>query len=333
MEFRTTFRITPSDNKITYRNPVMFLGSCFSVYIGDLFKTGHLPVMVNPTGTIYNPVSVGSVLSSVITDKVYTIKDLYNNNGTWLSFDHYTDLTGSDPEEVADRINRRLSEASDMIRRADHLFITFGTARVYRRKDSGRIVSNCHKLPSNQFIHELLTVDEIISSWKRQLDELHFHLPSLKVTFTISPIRHWKDGAHENQVSKSVLFLAVEELLKHPCNPGYFPSYEIVMDDLRDYRFYDQDMLHLTTSAVNYIWEVFTDSYFEDRTLEIWNEVAKISKASGHRIKGNSPDQIVQFSDKILLKIESVQRREPGIDLENEIKYFSDLKRNYLKKI
>jgi hypothetical protein len=333
MEFRTTFKITPSDYKITYSNPVIFLGSCFSVYIGDMFRTGHLPVMVNPTGTIYNPVSVGTVLSSLISNKVYTFNDLYNNKGTWLSFDHYTDFSGSDPEEVLERINGRLREASEFIRRAGHLFITFGTARVYRRKDSGRVVSNCHKLPSDEFTHELLSVDKIVSSWEKQLDELRLNLPSLKVVFTISPIRHWKDGAHENQVSKSVLFLAVEELLKHPISPAYFPSYEIVMDDLRDYRFYEQDMLHLTPSAVNYIWEAFTGSYFEGKTLELWKEIVKISKATGHRIKGNSPGQIVQFSDKILLQIESILRKEPGIDLGNERKYFSDLKSDYMKKI
>lgn len=333
MEFRTTFQITPSDFKITYRNPVILLGSCFSIYIGDLFKRGHIPVMINPTGTIYNPVSVGVALNSVATNRVYTIKDLYNNNGTWLSFDHYTNFSGTNPNEVIDRINRGLSAASEFLFRAGHLFITFGTARIYRRNESGKIVSNCHKLPSNEFKHELLTVDEIVFAWLRHLDDLQLKFPGLKVVFTISPIRHWKDGAHENQVSKSVLFLAVEELLKHPSQPAYFPSYEIVMDDLRDYRFYEEDMLHLTPSAVNYIWEAFTDSYFEAKTLEVWKDVAKIDTAMGHRLKGDSAGNIVKFSERILRQIESILQKEPGIDLEKERDYFSGLKNKHIKEI
>jgi hypothetical protein len=331
MEFRTTFKLTPSDYKITYRNPVMLLGSCFSIYIGDLFKRGHMPVMINPTGTIYNPVSVGIALNSVAINRAYTIKDLYNNNGTWLSFDHYTNFSGTNPDKVVDGINRGLSAASEFLVRAGHLFITFGTARIYRRKETGKIVSNCHKLPSNEFTHELLTVEEIVFAWLRHLDDLQLRFPGLKVVFTISPIRHWKDGAHENQVSKSVLFLAVEEILKHPSQPGYFPSYEIVMDDLRDYRFYEEDMLHLSPSAVNYIWEAFTTSYLDAKTLEVWKEVARIDKAMGHRLKGDSPGNIVKFSEKILIQIESILQKEPGIDLEKERDYFSGLKNSHIK--
>ncbi len=328
MEFRTTFGITPSVRKISYNDPVMFAGSCFSISIGKQFETGHLPVMINPSGTVYNPVSICNTLETITRRENFTISDLYNNKGTWLSFNHYTDFSASGPDEVLNKINKSSQEALRFLSAARFLFITFGTARVYRWKQSGKVVSNCHKLPASEFTHELLTVQDITSLWSDQLNILKALFPDLKVVFTISPIRHWKDGAHENQVSKSVLFLAVEELLGHPSQPAYFPAYELVMDDLRDYRFYEEDMLHLTASAIGYIWEAFSKCYFDDRTLEVWQEVSKISKAVSHRIKTGQQDQIKKFAEKILDKINSVNSKVPEIDLERERKYFLDLQIN-----
>lgn len=325
MEFRTTFQIPSSPNKITYHDPVMFIGSCFSISVGRQFEAGRLPVMINPTGTVYNPVSVCNTLDTITGKKNYTISDLYNFKGTWLSFNHYTDFSGTDPVKVLDRINIKREEALRFLSGARFLFITFGTARVYRWKQSGKIVSNCHKLPAAEFTHELLTVEEIVSLWKSQLDKLRNHFPDLKVAFTISPIRHWKDGAHENQVSKSVLFLAVEELLKHPAGPTYFPAYELVMDDLRDYRFYEEDMLHLTDTSVNYIWEAFTNCYLEEKSLELWKEIVKISKALSHQIKAESNDQIIKFAEKIISRIDSIVTQRPDIDLQKERQYFQNM--------
>lgn len=325
MEFRTTFSISPSARKISYKDPAMFIGSCFSTSIGKQFETGHLRVMINPSGTVYNPVSVCNTLDTVTSRKSYSINDLFNNKGTWLSFNHYTDFSSSDSGEVLKKINKISEEAHEFISKARFLFITLGTARIYRWTRSGKIVSNCHKLPASEFTHELLTVGEITSLWTNQLNRLEALFPDLKVVFTISPIRHWKDGAHENQVSKSVLFLAVEELLKHPSRPEYFPAYELVMDDLRDYRFYDEDMLHLTQSAVNYIWEAFSKCYIDERTLDLWQEVSKITRAVTHHIKTDSKEQIKKFAEKILARIDSVTVKAPEIDLDSERKYFSDL--------
>lgn len=325
MEFRTTFSIPPSARKITYRDPAMFIGSCFSTSIGKQFETGHLPVMINPSGTVYNPVSVCNTLDTITEKKRYTVSDLYNYNGTWISFNHYTDFSGPVPEKVLDKINKRREDALSFLSKAHFLFITFGTAMVYRLRKSGTIVSNCHKLPSAEFTHERLSVNDITSLWKTRLDKLQSLFPELKIVFTISPIRHLKDGAHINQISKSVLFLAVEELLKHPSRPDYFPAYELVMDDLRDYRFFDEDMVHLTPSAVSYIWKAFSECYLEDKTLEIWLEVSRITGAVSHKIQTDSHEKIKVFSEKILSRIESIESRAPEIDLGNEKKYFSDL--------
>jgi len=325
MEFRTTFSITPSSRKITYPDPSMFIGSCFSSSIGRMLEAGRLPVMINPSGTVYNPVSVSNTIGIITGGREYTINDLYNYNGTWISFGHYTDFSGPDPGIVLEKINRHREEAFRFLSDARFLFITFGTARVYRWKQSGEIVSNCHKLPSSGFSHELLSVENITSLWNRQLEKISSLFPRLKIVFTISPIRHWKDGAHENQVSKSVLLLAVEELLNHPSAPEYFPAYELVMDDLRDYRFYEEDMLHLTDSAVTYIWESFSRSFLDEKTLGTWQEIIKITKAISHNIKTGSEDQIKKFAEKMISKIESVLSKNPGIDLGREKKYFLDL--------
>jgi len=189
-----------------------------------------------------------------------------------------------------------MEAANKFISRASFVFITFGTARVYRWKQSGEIVSNCHKIPAESFTHELLTVDDIVILWENQLDSLKTLYPQLKVVFTISPVRHWKDGAHGNQVSKSVLFLAVEKLLEHPSRPGYFPAYELVMDDLRDYRYYDDDMLHPSSSATNYIWEKYSECYLDEKTRGFWNEVAKITKAYNHRLTSESGQKKKEFA-------------------------------------
>ena len=322
MELRTTFNIPSSGSRITYNDPVLFIGSCFSTSVGRQFEAGRMPVMINPAGTVYNPVSVCNTLDTITEGRKYDKSDLFNNNGTWISFDHYSDFSSGDPEEILGKINRRSGEALGFISGARFLFITFGTARVFRWTRSGKIVSNCHKIPASEFTNELLTVDEIADLWANQLDKLKTLFPSLKVIFTISPVRHWKDGAHGNQVSKSVLFLAVEKLLGHPSRPEYFPAYELVMDDLRDYRFYEDDMLHISGLAVDYIWNAFSNCYFDNSTINLWREVNKISRAVSHRIQTESPEHIREFAENIISRIDALTSRNPALNLLNEREYF-----------
>jgi hypothetical protein len=325
MELRTKFEIAPSPVKITYNDPVMFIGSCFAASIGKLFGDGHLPVMINPAGTVYNPVSVSNTLNTIIEGRIYTVDDLYNNKGTWISFNHYTDFSSANAEEALRKINERTAESHNFLSGASYLIITFGTARIYRLKRNGSIVSNCHKIPADEFTREMLTVEAIKELWNKQLDALNSMYPNLKVIFTISPVRHWKDGAHGNQISKSVLFLAVEELLKHPAVISYFPAYEIVMDDLRDYRFYDDDMLHPSSAAISYIWEKFSKCWFDEKTITLWREISKISMAASHKIQSGSKDDLRKFGENMLTRIESLNKKNPSISLESERKYFLGL--------
>jgi len=325
MELRTKVTIAPSPEKITYNNGAMFIGSCFASSIGSQLEMGKMPVMINPAGSVYNPVSVCNTLDTITSGEEFLRNNLYNNNGTWLSFFHYTDFSSDDPLKVLEKINNKSGKALSFLKKAGFLFITFGTARVYRFKQTGQIVSNCHKLPSSYFETGLLTVNEITELWSDQLDRLHALFPSLKIVFTISPVRHWKDGAHGNQVSKSVLFLAVEELLNHPAAPGYFPAYEMVIDDLRDYRFYKDDMLHPSSLAINYIWEAFSESYIERNAVKMYDEVVKISRACNHRISTESGIKIREFALQMQKKISEIEAKAPEIDLSVEKKYFQNL--------
>ncbi|HPR72897.1 MAG TPA: GSCFA domain-containing protein [Bacteroidales bacterium] len=327
MNFRTTFNIPVSPDKISYSDPVMFIGSCFSTFIGDKFSSGYMPVMVNPSGTLYNPASVARTIERLLSQRHYELNDLNEYNGKWISFDHSTAFSSENANEVLRSVNDSLEKAVGFISEARFLFITFGTARIFRLKETGQIVTNCHKLPSRYFTRQMMTVEDIVVMWNSVLDLLKATYPSLKIVFTISPVRHWKDGAHGNQVSKSVLFLAVEDLLVHSVKPTYFPSYELVMDDLRDYRYYDDDMLHPSSRAIDYIWEKFSSVYFTGSTKEIWAEMDGISKAVLHRIKNGTAEEQKKFAETLISKIDSAVKRIPSVDLSVERKYFLELLR------
>jgi len=303
----------------------MFIGSCFASSIGSRMNMGRMPVMINPAGAVFNPVSVCNTLDTITSGKELIQDDLYFHDGTWLSFYHYTDFSSDNPLTVLDKINRKSKEAFDFLKNARFLFITLGTARIYRLKKTGVIVSNCHKIPADQFNPELLAVSEIVALLQRQLDRLQTLFPRLKVIFTISPVRHWKDGAHGNQISKSILFLAVEELLNHSASLQYFPAYELVMDDLRDYRFYNEDMLHPSDTAINYIWEAFSGCYLESKTIKIYNEVVKVTNACNHRFITDSRSKIKDFAAGMLSQISDIEAGVPTLDLSFEKNYFQTL--------
>ena len=322
MELRTTFNIEPSGDRITYNDSVIFIGSCFASSMGLGMQKGRMPVMINPSGAVYNPVSVIQTIENIISDRDFAKDDLFKFNGKWISFSHHTEFSSEDPVLLLDKINRKNREAASFIKKAGFMFITFGTSRVFRFTGTGSVVSNCHKVPASMFRSELLGVDETVGLWTRLLERLRELYPGLKVIFTISPVRHWKDGAHGNQVSKSVLFLIVEELLKHPSNPQYFPAYELVMDDLRDYRFYAEDMLHPSSSAISYIREAFETCYFDRKTLDVRNEIENIVKATEHRFNTDSTANRESFAGQMIKKISEAAKKYPFVDLTPELEYF-----------
>ncbi len=325
-DLRTEVRVDPFPFSINYHTPVLFCGSCFAENMGSIMQSYKMPVLINPHGVVYNPLSVAQVIRSVLEGKTYTINHLHQHNGVWFSFDHYTRFSDENPDTCLELINQASYEAHAFIKTAKVISITFGTARVYRLKHNNQWVANCHKIPSREFTHNLLTVEAIVEEWTMLMNSLLHKYPEIRILFTVSPIRHWKDGAIGNQLSKATLLVAIHKLLElFPGKAFYFPSYEILMDDLRDYRFYDTDMLHPSPLAIEYIWQKFIQALIDKEAQLIAEKVHKIQLAKLHRpLKPNSTE-FKQFVQKTLSDIEELQREYPFINLDEEMEYFSNL--------
>ena len=260
---------------IDFATGIVSLGSCFSDEIGRRLQECDFHVEQNPFGTLYNPASVASSLRRIMYDREIGVEDLVEHEGLWHSWHHHGSFSRATAEECLEACNSRLHGAHEAMKTASLLMITFGSAWVYELVCSGQCVANCHKLPQENFVRRKMSVDDIVSLWRPLLDELHACYPTLNILFTVSPIRHIGDGLHGNQLSKSTLLLAVDELVDRELPPVkrkkkgtkmpelekpvtvYFPAYEIVLDELRDYRFYDPDMAHPSTLAVDVVWDRF----------------------------------------------------------------------------
>jgi hypothetical protein len=223
-------------------------------------------------------------------------------------------------------INERIRRSSDFLKKADFLFITFGTARVFEWKDTGQVVSNCHKIPADKFTRRLLSPKEITGMFSTLIDELTSFNPRLKIVFTVSPVRHWKDGAIGNQTSKATLLLAIRNLNEHFSDTRYFPAYEIMMDDLRDYRYYAEDMIHLNKTAIDYIWEKFENTFFNKETLTIAGEVNKLLQAYNHRPLKSNSESHKKFLQQNLELGKQLLKKYPFLDLKKELDYFTGKK-------
>lgn len=310
MELQTIVHIDPPESLLSYRSHIMMLGSCFVENIGAKLEYFHFDVDINPCGIVYNPESVASTLDILLDRKIFKKDDLWYHNGLWGSFSHHGHFSACDADECLAGINSRIIASAERLQSSDLLVITWGTAWVYEYLKTGIIVSNCHKFPATAFRRFRLKVDAIVERYVGLLEYLHCLNPRMKVLFTVSPIRHWKDGAHGNQLSKSVLHLAIDELVQRFDFVSYFPSYEIVMDELRDYRFYAEDMLHISPQGVSYIWEKFRDLYFEPEAILLMRKVDKLNKMLAHRpLNPNSEEalrlhaQAQQDLDALLEKV------------------------------
>jgi len=325
--FRTKVNIPSSEFNFGYQKNAVMMGSCFVENIGSKLKSSKYQVDVNPFGVIYNPVSVCSSLRLLMEERDFVEDDLNFHNKLWFSFYHHSRFSNADLSQCLSDINEGIKEGSKNLKEADFLFITFGTSWVYELLSSGNIVSNCHKLPAKDFNRYRLNVDEIVSIYKDLLVELLVFNPNLKVVFTVSPIRHWKDGAHGNQLSKATLLLAVDQLTELFDQVSYFPSFEIVMDELRDYRFYSEDMLHMSDVAIKYIWQRFYDTYLSEESKQIQKQVEKFILAANHRPFNVNSDSHQTFIKSSLAKLHEFSRVNPTINMDEVI---ANLERNLL---
>ena len=281
--FQTKIDIPVSDIKISYKDSIMTFGSCFAENIGNKLETVFFETDINPFGVLYNPVSVKNSLELLIQNKSFSSEEIFENKSLWQSFAHSSLFNGLSEVECLNNINTRLISSAGFFQKTNVLLITFGTAWVFEEKKSGRVVSNCHKLPSGDFERRRLTVNEIVSDYNELIVTLQKLCPALNIIFSVSPIRHWKDGAHENNISKSILLIAIDELQKQHKQVHYFPAYEILLDELRDYRFYAPDMLHPSEVAVDYIWSRFSETYFSERTLQLKKRIEQLVADRAHR--------------------------------------------------
>lgn len=283
MQLQTIVKVDKPSFQVDYTTKLMLLGSCFVENIGARLEYFKFQTEINPCGIVYNPCSVAETLDMLLTERQFHESDLLQHNGKWVSLSHHGSFSAVRAEDCLSNINNRLANACAYLKKTDVLVITWGTAWVYRFRRTGQIVSNCHKFPASDFERFCLEVDEIVDIYTVLLRRLWQLNPEMKIVFTVSPVRHWKDGAHGNQLSKAVLLLAIDRLQRLYESVVYFPSYEIVMDELRDYRFYGEDMLHLGGQGIEYIWEKFSDSYIFPETRMWMKKVDKLNRILQHR--------------------------------------------------
>lgn len=315
--FRTEVELPHPSFGLSHDDTIVMLGSCFAENIGQKLLRAKFDVDINPYGIVYNPISVAKVLMEILACKQYAEADVFSYGGLWHSFMHHGSFSCIDRGDCIEGINRRIRKAYEKLLSADCLILTFGTAYVYSL--DGVVVSNCHKLPEKRFQRSLASVGKLLSEMSEAVDRLFGINPAVKVICTVSPVRHMRDGFHNNQLSKSSLLLLSEELRgKYGDRFFYFPSYEIMMDELRDYRFYADDMLHPSQVAIDYVWSCFCKTFFSSATMALIGEFEKIRSGLQHRPLHPDSDEYRRFVNSLKEKIYAMSHQYVNLDFSRE---------------
>lgn len=313
MELRTQVPIRNYDHQIDFTSRIMCLGSCFSTHISDKLFYNGFQVKSNPFGIFFHTLAIEKLIQNALNQKCYDESDVFFLNERWHCFDAHSDISNSDKDEILSDLNRISEQTAGDIVNATHITITLGTSWCYRNEISGEVVANCHKVPQNEFKKHLLSVAEIKACLINVTSLIRFKNPKVKFIFTVSPVRHIKDGIVENQRSKSNLIVALHNFLDDNSDVFYFPSYEIMMDELRDYRFYTDDMLHPTSLAINYIWEIFSKHLICKTTTADQNEIRAIRSSLLHRPFNPSSDAHQKFLAQLRSRIAAIQTIYPHL--------------------
>jgi PHP family Zn ribbon phosphoesterase len=288
-----------SDNLIDYTSNILLLGSCFVEHIGkklDYFKFQNLQ---NPFGILFHPFTIEKLITNAINEKEYTEEDIFFQNEQWHCFDAHSKLSNLLKDELLNHLNEQIKSTNQQIHNSTHIIITLGTAWVYRHIETDNLVANCHKVPQKKFLKELLSIDDISESLQSIIELIRSVNKKVSILFTVSPVRHLKDGFIENTQSKAHLITAIHQVVEPRKHLHYFQSYEIMMDELRDYRFYDQDMIHPNKTAINYIWERFQEVWISKNATEIMDAVDYIQKGLQHKPFNPNSDAHLQFLQKL----------------------------------
>ncbi|MDG2193299.1 MAG: GSCFA domain-containing protein [Polaribacter sp.] len=304
-----------SQNPIDYTSKLLLIGSCFSENIGGKLDHYKFQAVQNPLGILFHPTAIENFICNTINEKTYTEEDVFFYNERWHCFDAHSVVSSPNKEVLLKQLNHAIVSTNKQLHQSSHLIITLGTSWVYRHIETDTIVANCHKVPQKKFLKEVLSIDEITQSLEAIIALVNSVNNEVNILFTISPIRHLKDGFIENQQSKAHLIAAIHQVLNRG-NASYFPSYELMMDELRDYRFYAEDMLHPNQTAINYIWENFTNSWISEEAQITMQEVATIQRGLAHRPFNEDSEQHQQFLKTLQEKMETLQKAVPSIVFE-----------------
>lgn len=325
MEFRTVIKCAEKQDKLSHNHHIVMMGSCFTDSVGARMRAAMISVDVNPFGTIYNPLSIAAAINRIIDCRLVTGDELFPSSGVWNCYAFHSRFSRSDKMAAMNAMNESIERCHAQLKRARAVIITLGTAMVYSLKSTGEVVSNCHKVPQSEFDRNLESVDsieEVLSEMVLSLCEFN---PDIKVIFTISPIRHIADGIETNSLSKATLRVAVGKLVERFRGiVDYFPSYEIMLDDLRDYRFYATDMLHPNETAVEYIWRIFQSSYFDDRAAQAIARCERVYKRLTHRPMSDNREVVERFRAETATVVRNLVKEYPYLMQIKEVKNIID---------
>lgn len=321
MDFRLEFTPKPFDAKISHRHNLLLIGSCFTEQIGTKLANHKFAVLDNPNGILFNPTSISKSIASYIDNKQYTEADLFYQNECWNSWEHHSRFSHPDKKVCLEVINESQSKAHEFLKQANWLLITLGSAFVYELENK-EVVANCHKVPTDKFNKRLLPEDEIFADLQKMIEKAVAFNPELRIIFTISPVRHLRDGFVENNRSKATLIQALHQLVENNNNCFYFPAYELVIDDLRDYRFFAEDMVHPNYAATHYVWEKFIATCIDEPSQQLMKEIAIIVAAKNHKPFNPTSEQHKKFLKTNLEKVKKIQQQFGYIDFEEEENFF-----------
>lgn len=319
MKFFTHIDIPPLKQQIDYTSRILSLGSCFANNIAHKLSDAKFRVLSSPTGILFNPESIASAINRIATNEGIKDTELQHDAEVWFSYDFHSSFSATNREQALTSMQEAMACATSFWQEVDTVIITFGTAWIYRHCESGKVVANCHKQPQKLFRRELLSVEDIVKSWSPILSN---HLRDKHVIFTVSPIRHLSDGLEQNSLSKAILRIGINELLKLHANASYFPSFEIMNDELRDYRFYGEDMVHPSDTAIEYIWQRFADAAIDEKAHEVMLKIDKIRQAAHHRPFNPQSEAYKGFCLAQLQLIEQLQSQYTWLDFAKEKTHF-----------
>lgn len=316
--FRTVFPVQRAPFALTHADRLLLSGSCFTEHIGARLALGKFTTLVNPNGIVYNPVSIARSLALLAGENAGAEDAVFKHNGLWHSWEHHSAFSKPGEQETLQGIRKARQEAADFLQKTSYILLTLGTADVFMLRETGGVVANCHKAPANWFDQRRLTVTETVQVLRDTLTRIKARHPAIQVILTVSPVRHLRSGFVENQRSKAVLVLACAELCEQFNFIHYFPAYELLLDDLRDYRFYAADMIHPNEQAIDYIWHYFSETYFTAETRVLLEQIGKVIAAARHRPFNPDTEEHRAFVQAQLEKIAELERRSPFINFEEE---------------